>query len=156
MLDEALKEFLIESQEGLDQLDREFVALEADPGAHERIGTIFRTIHTIKGTSGFLGFSKLEALTHAGESLLVLLRDKTLTLDKDMTSALLSMVDQVRAVLRNIEAEGKEGVVDHAAIIARLHALKTAGPSANVAAKGAQTARRCPLRRQFLLRHRSP
>ena len=98
--DEAVKEFLVESHEGLDQLDREFVALEQDPSARDRIATIFRTVHTIKGTSGFLGYSKLESLSHAGESLLVLLRDGTLALTPAMTSALLVLVDKLRESLR--------------------------------------------------------
>src|SRR5208283_1559907 len=101
---EILKEFLVESYENLDQLDREFVALEKEPNARDRIAAIFRTIHTIKGTAGFLGLPKLEALTHAGESLLSLLRDGKLVLTPVMTSALLSMVDGVRAMLKCVEA----------------------------------------------------
>ena len=60
--EEIFREFLVESTEGLDQLDRDFVALESNPGASERIGAIFRAIHSIKGTSGFLGLPKLEGL----------------------------------------------------------------------------------------------
>jgi two-component system, chemotaxis family, sensor kinase CheA len=122
--DEVLKEFLAESRENLDQLDRDFVALEADPGAHERIGAIFRTIHTIKGTAGFLGLSKLETLTHAGESLLSMLREGTLTLDPTITSALLSMVDRVRAMLRHVETVGNEGDERHEDLLGQLTALR--------------------------------
>jgi len=100
--DEALKEFLIESYENLDSLDRDFVALESDPRATARITGIFRTIHTIKGTSGFFGFGRLEALTHAGESLLSLMRDGQRTLNAEATTALLSMVDSVRRMLASI------------------------------------------------------
>ncbi len=64
--DELVQEFLIESYENLDQLDRDFVELEQHPGDRERLGGIFRTIHTIKGTSGFLAFGKLEKVTHVG------------------------------------------------------------------------------------------
>ena len=67
--DEILKEFLTESRENLDLLDREFVALESDPSAQHRIASIFRAVHTIKGTAGFLGFNRLVALTHAAENL---------------------------------------------------------------------------------------
>ena len=66
--EEIFREFLVESTENLDQLDRDFVALESDPGAKDRIAAIFRAIHTIKGTSGFLGLPKLEKLAHAGVS----------------------------------------------------------------------------------------
>ena len=74
-VDEIVQEFLVESHENLDQLDRDLVALEQEPGSRALIGSIFRTIHTIKGTSGFLAFGKLEAVTHVGESLLSRLRD---------------------------------------------------------------------------------
>ena len=63
--DDLIKEFSQESGENLDRLDQDFVKLESDPGDRELLKSIFRTIHTIKGTCGFLGFTKLEALTHA-------------------------------------------------------------------------------------------
>ena len=121
--DEVLREFLVESYENLDQLDQDFVALETDPAAKERIAGIFRTIHTIKGTSGFFGFGKLESLTHAGENLLAKLRDGEMTLTADKTSALLAMVDQVRAFLSQIESTGAEGANDCSVIISTLTAL---------------------------------
>ncbi len=124
--DEVTKEFLIESHEGLDQLDREFVALEQDPSARDRIATIFRTVHTIKGTAGFLGYSRLESLTHAGESLLVLLREGTLALTPPMTSALLVLVDKVRESLRSIEESGHESPDVHADLLATLNELRVA------------------------------
>ena len=74
-MDDIVREFLVESTENLDQLDRDLVALEKDPRAADILASIFRTIHTIKGTSGFLGFSKLESVTHVGESLLSKMRD---------------------------------------------------------------------------------
>jgi len=123
--DETIREFLVESHEGLDQLDREFVALEESPGSKERIATIFRAIHTIKGTSGFLALPKLEALAHAGEGLLALVREGTLTMTPDITSALLTLVDRIRAALRSIEATGTEGDATHEDLVERLHALRT-------------------------------
>ena len=68
-------EFLVESHENLDQLDRDLLALEQNPGSRELLAGVFRTIHTIKGTSGFLAFDRLEKLTHVGENLLGRLRD---------------------------------------------------------------------------------
>ena len=124
--DEVTKEFLVESHEGLDQLDREFVALEQDPSARDRIATIFRTVHTIKGTAGFLGYSRLESLAHAGESLLVLLREGTLALTPPMTSALLVLVDKVRESLRSIEERGQESADAHVDLLATLHELRVA------------------------------
>ena len=70
-LDDIVEEFLVESHENLDQLDRDLVALEQEPNSRERLSSIFRTIHTIKGTSGFLAFNRLEKVTHVGENLLV-------------------------------------------------------------------------------------
>jgi two-component system, chemotaxis family, sensor kinase CheA len=122
--DEVLKEFLVESYENLDQLDRDFVALEADPTASDRIAAIFRTIHTIKGTSGFLGFSRLETLTHAGESVLSQVREGALALTPPLTSVLLEMVDRVRGILRTIEASGREGSEPFEDVLGRLTALK--------------------------------
>lgn len=131
--DEALIEFLAESHENLDQLDRDFVALEADPTARDRIAAIFRTIHTIKGSAGFLGFSRLEALTHGGESLLVLLREESLTLTPAITSALLAMVDRVRAMLRAVESSGKEGDTPYEDVLATLKSLRSARPASPAA-----------------------
>src|SRR6476646_2951247 len=115
--DEVLREFLLESGENLNQLDSDFVALEQDPTNKERLGGIFRRIHTIKGTAGFLGFSRLEALTHVGESLLSRVRDGELVLNSAMTSALLAMVDAVRRILTSVEETGQEGTEDHTTIM---------------------------------------
>ncbi len=106
---EIVKEFLVESYENLDRLDQELIALEKDPGNRETLASIFRTIHTIKGTSGFLAFNQLEAVTHVGENLLARLRDRQLTLTPAITTALLSMVDAVRQMLGSIEDVGNEG-----------------------------------------------
>lgn len=109
MLDDIVKEFLVESYENLDQLDRDLMALEETPDDRNRLSSIFRTIHTIKGTSGFLAFPKLEHVTHVGENLLVRLRDGELRLNAEITTGLLAMVDAVRAILGNIEAQANEG-----------------------------------------------
>ena len=77
--DEIIQEFLVESSENLDTLDRAFVELEKNPSNREIINNIFRIVHTIKGTCGFLGFSKLEAVAHKGEGLLDSLRSGKLT-----------------------------------------------------------------------------
>ena len=118
--DELMREFLLESGENLNQLDRDFVALEQNPTDRVLLGAIFRSIHTIKGTSGFFGFGKLESLTHVGETLLCRLRDGELINDTAITSALLAMVDGVRRMLDSIERLGTEGDEDHGPIIAEL------------------------------------
>src|SRR6202522_583015 len=121
---DIVKEFLVESYENLDRLDRELVGLEKNPGDRDALSSIFRTIHTIKGTCGFLGFNKLEKVAHVGENLLTRLRDGQLTLNQELTTALLAMVDAVRQMLGSIEANGGEGERDDASLIATLTRLQ--------------------------------
>lgn len=135
-VDEIVREFLVESHENLDQLDSDLVALESSPGSRDLLASIFRTIHTIKGTSGFLAFGKLERLTHVGESLLAELRDGKRTMDQPATDALLHMVDAVRALLTAIETKGGEGPVEVDAVVAELQAVLD-GRAAPAAAKAA-------------------
>jgi chemotaxis protein histidine kinase CheA len=99
MSDDLVREFLVESTENLDTLDRELVLLEKDPRDAKLLASVFRTIHTIKGTCGFLGFTKLEKVAHAGENLLASLRDGKLELRTEIASGLMSMVDAVRHML---------------------------------------------------------
>src|ERR1035438_6712527 len=132
--DDIVKEFLVESHENLDRLDRDLVDLEKHPSDPGILASIFRTIHTIKGTSGFLGFGKLEAVTHVGESLLARLRDGQLTLHAELTTALLAMVDAVRQMLASIEASGAEGERNDQELIARLTRLLSADGAAVPAA----------------------
>jgi two-component system chemotaxis sensor kinase CheA len=121
--DDLIREFLIESHEGLDRLDQDLVDLEKDPRNRETLASVFRAIHTIKGTCGFLGFGKLEGVSHVGESLLSRLRDGELVLDAPITTALLGMVDAIREILAFIESTGGEGEADYTAVIERLQAL---------------------------------
>ena len=128
-IDEIVAEFLVESHESLDQLDRDLLALEQNPGSRDLLAGVFRTIHTIKGTSGFLAFHRLEELSHVGENLLSRLRDGGIALTEPRSTALLEMVDAIRGLLADIEHTGGEGEdVDHADLIARLSALLEDGP----------------------------
>jgi two-component system, chemotaxis family, sensor kinase CheA len=122
MVDEILQEFLIESRENLDQLDRELVALEGDPRNPSRLASIFRTVHTIKGTAGFFQFAKLEAVAHVGENLLSRMRDGVIVLDRVRTTALLAMLDAIRVLLTQIEASEAEGEGEYGNLIAALSA----------------------------------
>jgi two-component system chemotaxis sensor kinase CheA len=120
---EFIEEFLVESTENLDQLDRDLLALEKTPDDQERLASIFRTVHTIKGNSGFFGFSKLGALTHSGEHLLGRLRDGKLQLDDRVAGSLYLMVDAVRSILQSIETTGSEGQVDLRDLTTRLSVI---------------------------------
>ena len=108
-MDELTQEFLAESLEGLDRMDRCLTELESRPGDAELLSEIFRSVHTIKGTTGFLGFTRLEKLAHAGENLLGSLRDGKLRATPALVSGLLQLMDGLREILRLIEQTGKEG-----------------------------------------------
>ena len=108
-VDELTKEFIAESQEGLDRMERCLTELEMRPDDSGLLGEIFRAVHTIKGTTGFLGFDRLEKLAHAGEHLLGSLRDGRLAVNSDLISGLLRLMDGLRAILVLIEETGSEG-----------------------------------------------
>jgi two-component system, chemotaxis family, sensor kinase CheA len=126
-MDEVINEFLVESYENLDQLDADLLALEDDPSDTATLASIFRTIHTIKGTCGFLGFSTLESVAHVGENLLAKLRDGALSLTPEMTSALLRLSDAVREMLASIEQRGDDGAGDYSDLVEVLGILHAGG-----------------------------
>jgi two-component system, chemotaxis family, sensor kinase CheA len=127
---DVIREFLVESHENLSRLDQELVELEKHPKNAALLASIFRTIHTIKGTCGFLAFSTLERITHQAESLLSQLRDGQRELSKSLVSLILEMVDATRKVLASIEATGEEGPDLFQALTERLRvaAQLPAGP----------------------------
>jgi two-component system chemotaxis sensor kinase CheA len=131
-MDAIIKEFVVESNENLDRLDRELIELEKNPPARETLASIFRTIHSMKGATGFLGFSKLGAVAHAGESLLSRLRDGILVISPEITSGLLALVDCCRKMLSNINTTGGEGNADYSALIQNLTCLQAIGPPPEV------------------------
>lgn len=126
-MDDIVKDFLIESRENLDRLDQELVRLESDPASKELLSSIFRTIHTIKGSCGFLGFTHLEKVAHVGENLLSKLRDGALRLNAEITSGMLAMADAVRHMLEEIHASERDGDNDYPELMARLQALQQPG-----------------------------
>ncbi len=126
-MDLAIKEFLVESQENLDQLDRDLIAVEKEPTSREMLDNIFRTIHTIKGTCGFFDFPKLEAVTHAGEGLLCGLRNGRLAWNSAITGDLLELVDVVHRLLAGIERTGAEIDEDFSALVEKLERLRESG-----------------------------
>ncbi len=108
MEDEILKDFLAEAKENLEQLDQDFVELEQDPENGELIKSIFRTVHTIKGTAGFFGFTTLEGIAHFSEDILSKVRDGLVRVDEEITTILLQSVDYIKAILASLEQSGKE------------------------------------------------
>ncbi len=142
-LQEATKEFLIESHENLDQLDTDLVGLESAAAPADALGRIFRALHTIKGSCSFLGFPHLEAVAHAGETLLGKLRDGKLTVNFAVTDALLRMVDVIRSLLAHVEKDGTDGTTTDADLVGLLNRLATEPPpSGTVLAPGLPVAQR--------------
>ena len=122
-LDRVLRDFIVESQENLERLDHEFVALEQNPEDKDLLADIFRTIHTIKGSAGFLSLIKLEQVSHHTEDVLAKLREQKLILDADLTTTLLSSVDCIKSLLVAIEKTGDEGDADVDEIVRQLQYL---------------------------------
>ena len=122
-LDELVGEFLLESHEGLDRMDQDLLVLEREPNSPDAIARIFRTMHTIKGTCGFLGFFKTEAVAHAAESLLAGLRDGEFPVTPEIVTALLSAGDAIRQILAEIRATGSEGPSEHREVAEALDRL---------------------------------
>jgi two-component system chemotaxis sensor kinase CheA len=123
MMDEFIQEFLIEGGELLDQLDRDFVEFEKNPNSKELVARIFRAIHTLKGTGGTIGLEKIELVNHAGESVLCRLRDGKLSLNADITSALLRMIDVDRQLFASLESTGQEGEIDLSGVLHSLNLI---------------------------------
>ncbi len=124
-MDEFIPDFLIEGSELLDQLDRDFVEFEKNPGSKELVARIFRAIHTLKGTSGAIGLKKLEAVNHVGESILSRMRDGKLSVNAEITSALLRMIDADRQLFASLESTGQEGDLDFSEVIQSLTEILT-------------------------------
>ena len=132
-VDDLTREFIAESQEGLDRMERCLTELELRPDDGELVGEIFRSVHTIKGTTGFLGFDRLEKLAHTGEHLLGSLREGKLAVNSELISGLLSLLDGLRGILALIEQTGGEGTRSNdedSELIAELTALNGHAPLA--------------------------
>lgn len=143
--DEVIKEFLVESYESLDQLDSDLVALEETPDDLDRLASIFRTVHTIKGTSGFPALEKLEKVAHVGENLLVPLRDGELDMTADIADGLLAMVDSIREIFQCLESDGSEGETDFGPLVQKLKVLlENKGSLGDAAAQAGETEAAAP------------
>ena len=124
---EIVNEFLLESNDNLGRLDQEMVELERRPRDAELLASVFRTFHTIKGTCGFLGYSKLERVAHQAENVLSQLRAGTLQLTSALASLVLEAVDVLRRHLKAIEASGQEAGEDSSDLCRRLEEAARSG-----------------------------
>ena len=120
---QLISELVIESLEGLDAFDHEILDLERGGVSPDSWNNAFRIIHTIKGSSGCIGFNEVELVAHAGESLLTVLRDGRMTPDAAVFSNLLRYSDALREMMRSIEEKGNEGDADHTQLVRDIQAL---------------------------------
>jgi two-component system chemotaxis sensor kinase CheA len=111
-VDNLTKEFIAESVEGLERMERCLTELETRPEDTELLAEIFRIVHTIKGTTGFLGHGHVETLAHAGENLLGDLRSCKLAVQPELISGLLRLKDGLGAMIRAIASGGATAVAD--------------------------------------------
>ena len=125
--DQILDEFLLEAGEIFDQLDIDFVQLEQTPEDKKLLGNIFRAMHTLKGSSGFFAFHRLEKVAHAGESLLSKLRDGVFTLNEEMTDVLLNTSDRLREIIDGVQKQRREPEGDDSGLIQSLKFLTEGG-----------------------------
>ncbi|HRP09574.1 MAG TPA: chemotaxis protein CheW [Terricaulis sp.] len=122
-MDDLLRDFLSEANDSIDMLDRALVRFEREPEDPELLSEIFRVMHTIKGTCGFLGLTRLASVAHAGENILGQFRDGALAPTQESVSAILESIDLIKALLAHLEAEGREPAGDDSALIGRLNAV---------------------------------
>lgn len=120
-MDDLISEFIAETTEGLALLDQELLRLEQNPGDEGTLGNIFRIVHTIKGTCGFLGLPRLESVAHASENVLGKIRDKKLEATQHAVSLVLESLDNIKGLIDYLSSNGQEPAGDDTALIARLN-----------------------------------
>lgn len=124
---EILREFLLETHENLALLDSDLITLEKNPTEKNTLAQVFRTLHSVKGTAGFMGLVKLQAVAHSAESLLSKLRAGEIIFNPTIATAMLKVVDAIREMLASIETSGSEGTGDYTALQADVDRLRDTG-----------------------------
>ncbi|MGU9981767.1 chemotaxis protein CheW [Phreatobacter sp. HK31-P] len=142
-MDDLLREFLTETNESLDVVDVELVRFEQDPNNAAILGNIFRLVHTIKGTCGFLGLPRLEALAHAAETLMGKYRDGAPVTGEGVTLILFT-IDRLKEILADLENAGAEPEGDDGDLISQLEAMSIAADAARAAGAAAAKAPEAP------------
>ncbi|MBI2254289.1 MAG: chemotaxis protein CheW [Proteobacteria bacterium] len=126
-MDDLLSEFLTETNENLAVLDVELVKLEQNPNDIDLLSNIFRLVHTVKGTCGFLGLPRLESVAHAGENVLGKVRDGELEVTAQAVTLILACLDRIRSIMGDLEASGTEPQGDDSELIKSLNAFADGG-----------------------------
>ena len=143
-MDDLLREFLTETSESLDTVDNQLVKFEQEPNNAKILDNIFRLVHTIKGTCGFLGLPRLEALAHAGETLMGKFRDGMPVTGQAVT-VILSSIDRIKEILAGLEATEAEPEGTDRDLIDKLEAMVEQGMAAMAAGAAAPVAEAPPL-----------
>src|ERR1700689_3907173 len=128
-MDDLLREFLTETGESLDTVDNQLVRFEQEPNNARILDNIFRLVHTIKGTCGFLGLPRLEALAHAAETLMGKFRDG-MPVTAGAVTLILSSIDRIKEILAGLEATEAEPEGTDQDLIVRLHQMVERGMQA--------------------------
>jgi two-component system chemotaxis sensor kinase CheA len=128
-MDDLLREFLTETGESLDTVDNQLVRFEQNPNNARILDNIFRLVHTIKGTCGFLGLPRLEALAHAGETLMGKFRDG-MPVTSEAVTLILSSIDRIKEILAGLEATETEPEGTDEDLIVKLHEMVERGMAA--------------------------
>ncbi|MCA1476238.1 Hpt domain-containing protein, partial [Bradyrhizobium sp. NBAIM08] len=131
-MDDLLREFLTETSESLDTVDNQLVKFEQEPNNAKILDNIFRLVHTIKGTCGFLGLPRLEALAHAGETLMGKFRDG-MPVTAEAVTVILSSIDRIKEILAGLEATEAEPEGNDRDLIDKLEAMVEQGMAAMAA-----------------------
>jgi two-component system chemotaxis sensor kinase CheA len=126
-MDELLRDFLTETCETIDTVDAELVRFEQDPSNEQILGAIFRLVHTIKGTCGFIGLSRLERLTHAAESAIGAFREGR-PVTQEAVGQILATIDRIKLILRHLELHETEPDGDDADLVQQLLAVSGEDP----------------------------
>ncbi|QOZ50311.1 hybrid sensor histidine kinase/response regulator [Bradyrhizobium arachidis] len=143
-MDDLLREFLTETSESLDTVDNQLVKFEQEPNNAKILDNIFRLVHTIKGTCGFLGLPRLEALAHAGETLMGKFRDG-MPVTGPAVTLILSSIDRIKEILAGLEATEAEPEGNDRDLIDKLEAMVEQGMAAMAAGSSAPVAEAPPL-----------
>jgi two-component system chemotaxis sensor kinase CheA len=128
-MDDLLREFLTETGESLDTVDNQLVKFEQEPNNAKILDNVFRLVHTIKGTCGFLGLPRLEALAHAGETLMGKFRDG-MPVTAEAVTLILSSIDRIKEILGGLEATEAEPEGNDQDLIVQLHQMVDRGMAA--------------------------
>src|SRR3954465_2956119 len=142
-MDDLLREFLTETSESLDTVDNQLVKFEQEPNNAKILDNIFRLVHTIKGTCGFLGLPRLEALAHAGETLMGKFRDGMPVTGQAVT-VILSSIDRIKEILAGLEATEAEPEGTDRDLIDKLEAMVEQGMAAMGAGAAAAAVAEAP------------